>query len=56
MNTIYKIYDPENKPLIFENLSELKDFLDLDDEDTKKVFYPGVHTIKNGDEVITIKD
>ena len=50
---IYKVYDMENKAIIFNSLSELRMFLDLSVKDVKKCFYPGVHTTEYGFEVIT---
>lgn len=56
MNAIYKTYDPEGNAVIFESAKEMGDFLDLDTADRRAIFYPGVHTTKNGDKVITYAD
>lgn len=53
MNQIYKVYDPDGNAIIFEELSDIREALDLTDEDIKKIFYPGVHKVSTGDEVIT---
>jgi len=53
MNNIYKTYDPEGNALVFESLAEIANALDLNADDRRKVFYPGVHTTINGDKVIT---
>lgn len=49
----YKVYDPDGYPFIFDKLSDLKDFLDLTDEEVGRVFLPGIHTVAFGVEVIT---
>ena len=56
MNAIYKTYDPEGNAVVFDTAKEMGDFLDLDAADRKKIFYPGVHTTKGGDKVITYAD
>lgn len=55
-NDIYKVYAPDGKPWIFENLSELKQTFDLSEKDTKLCFQKSVHTTKEGFEVIHYYD
>lgn len=53
---MYKAYDPEGNPILFNNLTELRAFFDLSPEETKKCFYPGVHILDSGIEIITYKN
>ena len=51
--TMYKAYDPNGNPVIFESLTELRQTLDLTDDDIRKVFVGHVTTVSTGDQVIT---
>jgi hypothetical protein len=50
---MYKVYDPNGNPVFFYSLKELRYYLDLTPEETKRCFYHGVHTLENGMQVIT---
>jgi hypothetical protein len=50
---MYKVYNPSSEAEVFYRLTALKNFLDLSINDTKKCFYPGVHTTEDGDTIIT---
>jgi len=52
MNT-YKTYDPNGTAVIFESIKAIREALELNPQDCRKIFYPGVHKVSTGDTVIT---
>ena len=53
MNATYKTYDPDGNAIFFTTIKEIREFFDMTSEEVRKCFYPGVHMLSNGVEIIT---
>lgn len=55
--TTYKVYTPDGFPIYFNSLTELRESLDLSEQDVQKVARAkSTAIIETGDEIIILRD